>query len=170
MKKVKASKVYAKCSMFSCMNQAEWSMGTWQLCDECAKLWITETGRGWGQSVFGTSRRIGQKAILAHNLQFNLIHNLVAIQMTFDQALKRLAEKEPEKFRYIPGGANEQSLFICKNDDNYVEMYEGEESQDSIDAVLAEIVKRDIVVDFVKRKELYDGKSGRNCNPNRRAQ
>jgi len=64
---------YAKCSS-KCNNKAEWVMGTWQCCDECAKKHITEIFPNVFISRWGTSSRIGQKAILKHNLEFNLDH------------------------------------------------------------------------------------------------
>jgi hypothetical protein len=70
--------VYAKCCFNECTYKAEWSMGTWQCCDKCAKKWIIETERGYGFSPWGTSSRIGQDAILKHNIQFNLKHYLIS--------------------------------------------------------------------------------------------
>jgi len=64
--------IYAKCAMSNCSNIAEWFMGTWQCCDECAKTYIKETQNGWGYSPWGTSSRGGQKAILEHNVKYNL--------------------------------------------------------------------------------------------------
>jgi hypothetical protein len=75
--KIDSTTVYAKCSMANCMNVAEWVIGTWQCCDECAKQHVTETQKGWGYSRWGTSSRAGQAAILAHNIQYNLSHNLI---------------------------------------------------------------------------------------------
>jgi hypothetical protein len=74
---IDSSKVYAKCSFAQCLNEAQWVMGTWQCCDECAKQWITETKAGNHISRWGTSSRIGQANILAHNLRFNLTHYLI---------------------------------------------------------------------------------------------
>jgi hypothetical protein len=71
--------VYAKCSMCDCDNVAEWNIGTWQCCDECAKIYVKETEKGWGYSPWGTSSRSGQKAILEHNIRYNLKHNLIKL-------------------------------------------------------------------------------------------
>jgi len=71
--------LYAKCSFSKCNNKAEWIMGTWQCCDECAKLWIIKTQKDYGYAPWGTSSRIGQNVILKHNIQFNLKHHLVNI-------------------------------------------------------------------------------------------
>ena len=65
-------KLYAKCGFGDCKNKAEWTIGTWQCCDECAKKWVIETSPGYGYSKWGTSSRIGQAAILSQNKQFNL--------------------------------------------------------------------------------------------------
>ena len=81
MKKTVKNKIsadlYAKCAFSGCMNKAEWVIGTWQCCDDCAKKHVIETEKGWGYSIWGTSSRSGQKEILAHNLQYNLKHFLV---------------------------------------------------------------------------------------------
>jgi hypothetical protein len=74
---VVSGSLYAKCCFSECLNKAEWFMGTWQCCDECAKKWITETEKGWGYAPWGTSSRAGQEAVLKHNLQYNLKHYLV---------------------------------------------------------------------------------------------
>lgn len=76
-KPVVSGSLYARCCFSECMNKAEWYMGTWQCCDECAKKWITETEKGWGYAPWGTSSRAGQEAILKHNLQYNLKHYLI---------------------------------------------------------------------------------------------
>jgi hypothetical protein len=68
-----SKKIYAKCAFKECENKATWVMGTWQCCDKCAKMWITEEG----YSPWGTSRRIGQKAILKHNQTYHLDHFIV---------------------------------------------------------------------------------------------
>ena len=62
----------AVCSFSECENPAEWVIGTWQCCDEHAKEWVTKSSEDEGFSFWGTSKRIGQKAILAHNIKFNL--------------------------------------------------------------------------------------------------
>ncbi len=82
----------AKCSFDKCTNPAEWVIGTWQCCDEhakkwvigtwqcCdehAKKWVVEKSEGEGISRWGTSKRIGQKAILGHNVLFKLDHLLI---------------------------------------------------------------------------------------------
>lgn len=72
-----ADSLFAKCCFTDCNNKAEWIMGTWQCCDECAKTWITQTEDGWGFSKCGTSRRTGQESILAHNVKWNLKYYLV---------------------------------------------------------------------------------------------
>lgn len=71
--------VYARCCASGCQNKAEWTCGTWQFCDECAKEHVEITGEGEGFSRWGTSRRIGQAVILAHNIRFDLKHLLVEI-------------------------------------------------------------------------------------------
>jgi hypothetical protein len=70
-------KLVAKCSFDTCNNPAEWVMGTWQCCDKCAETYIIVTDNDWGYSRWGTSRRIGQEAILAHNVRYDLKHNLM---------------------------------------------------------------------------------------------
>lgn len=54
-----------KCSNVKCKNVATWGMGTWQCCDKCSKIWITETGveNGFrvGFSFYGSSFRIGKR-------------------------------------------------------------------------------------------------------------
>jgi len=74
-------KQYAKCGFKGCFNKAEWAMGTWQCCDECAKKWITPDilyqKEGWGVSLWGSCSRVGQEALLKHNLEFNLKFYLV---------------------------------------------------------------------------------------------
>jgi hypothetical protein len=70
--------LYAKCAFDECNNKAEWNMGTWQCCDECAKKWVIEAEKGWGYSPWGTSSRSGQKLILEHNLRWNLKDFLVS--------------------------------------------------------------------------------------------
>ena len=67
----------AKCSFDKCTNPAEWVIGTWQCCDEHAKKWVVEKSKGEGLSRWGTSKRIGQKAILGHNVLFKLDHLLI---------------------------------------------------------------------------------------------
>ena len=70
------SNIYAKCCFNECKNKAEWVIGTWQCCDECAKKHVTETENGFGYSAWGTSSRAGQKYILEHNIKYNLKHYL----------------------------------------------------------------------------------------------
>ena len=75
-------KYYAKCSFSGCMEKAEWTMGTWQCCDKHAEQYIHEDEPGEFMSRWGSSKRIGQEAILKHNLEFNLKSHLVEINET----------------------------------------------------------------------------------------
>ncbi len=75
----KGKSVYARCCASDCQNKAEWTCGTWQFCDECASQHVEITGEGEGFSRWGTSRRIGQAVILAHNVRFDLKHLLIEI-------------------------------------------------------------------------------------------
>lgn len=74
-------KLVAKCSFTGCNNPAEWVIGTWQCCDECAKTWVKGIKDDWGYSVYGTSRRIGQENIMKHNLMFEQKHNLITVEV-----------------------------------------------------------------------------------------
>jgi hypothetical protein len=72
-------KFIAICNFSGCNNTAEWSIGTWHCCDECAKKCVTESKPGYGCSIWGTSSRIGQEAILEFCLKWNLKFELKPI-------------------------------------------------------------------------------------------